>query len=184
MYNTTNKPFKLHVNSTGIIAAHNTAAVSREAFYGGTFHQAHFRNNLLLGLPGAQGYWMSTEGYPLDMDYGGYNVAAPSKPLLNLNNVRYRTLRDATEDVGLMPHAVLLDWDVFTNAKRPPGDDKFADPKAMDITIRPDSKAVDAGVVMPGINDGFTGKAPDLGCYEVGKPIPGYGPRTGKVATQ
>ena len=112
------------------------------------------------------------------MDYGGYNVAAPSKPLLNLNNVRYRTMQDATEDVGLMPHAVLLDWDVFTNAKPPPGDDKFADPKAMDITLRPDSKAVDAGVVLPGINDGFTGKAPDLGCYEVGKPIPHYGPRT------
>ena len=24
---------------------------------------------------------------------------------------------------------------------------------------------------------GFTGKAPDLGCYEVGKPLPHYGPR-------
>jgi hypothetical protein len=182
MYNTTNKPFKLHVNSTGIIAAHNTAAVSREAFYGGTFHHAHFRNNLLLGLPGAQGYWMSTEAYPLDMDHGGYNVAAPSRPLLNLNNVRYRTMGDATEDVGLMPHAVLLDWDVFTSAKPPPGDDRFADPAAVDITIRPDSKAVDVGAVMPGINDGFTGKAPDLGCYEVGKPIPHYGPRIGKPA--
>jgi hypothetical protein len=182
MYNTTNKPFKLHVNSTGIIAAHNTAAVSREAFYGGTFHQAIFRNNLLLGLPGAQGYWMSTQGHPLDMDYGGYNVAAQSRPLLNLNNVRYRTMQDATEDVGLMPHAVLLDWNVFTGAKPPPGDDKFADPKAMDMTIRSGSKAVDAGVAMPGINDSFTGKAPDLGCYEVGKPIPRYGPRTAIIA--
>jgi hypothetical protein len=169
MYNTTNKPFKLHVNSTGIIAAHNTAVVSREAFYGGSFHHALFRNNLLLGLPGAQGYWMSTEGHPLDMDYGGYNVAAPSKLLLNLSNVRYATMRDATEDLGIMAHSVPLDWDVFTNAKQPPGDDQFADPKAMD-----------AGVVMPGINDGFTGKAPDLGCYEVGRPVPSYGPRTDK----
>ena len=49
--------------------------------------------------------------------------------------------------------------------------------EAMDITLRPASKAVDAGVVLPGINDGFTGKAPDLGCYEAGKPIPHYGPR-------
>jgi hypothetical protein len=184
MYNTTNKPFKLHVNSTGIIAAHNTAAVSREAFYGGTFHHALFRNNLLLGLPGAQGYWLSTEGHPLDMDYGGYNIAAPSKPLLNLNNVRYRTMRDATEDAGIMAHAVLLDWDVFTSAAPPPGDDRFADPKTMDLTLRPAAKAVDAGVVMPGINDGFTGKAPDLGCYEVGKPLPHYGPRTGKLAAK
>lgn len=177
MYNTTNKPFKLHVNSSGVIVAHNTAAVSREAFYGGTFHNAVFRNNLLLGLPGEQGYWISTDGHPIDMDYGGYNVAAPSRPLINLSNVRYRTMKDATEDAGLMPHAVQVDWDVFTNAKPPPGDDKFADPKSMDITIRPDSKAVDAGVVIPGLNDGFTGKAPDLGCYEVGKPLPSYGPR-------
>src|SRR5215207_9298844 len=124
MYNTTNKPFKLDVNSTGIIAAHNTAAVSREAFYGGTFHQAHFRNNLLLGLPGAQGYWMSTQGHPLDMDHGGYNVAARSKPLVNLNNVRYRAMRDVTEDLGIMAHAVPLDWDVFTHAAPPSGDDK------------------------------------------------------------
>ena len=32
----------VHVNSTGVIAAHNTAAVSREAFYGGTFHHAAY----------------------------------------------------------------------------------------------------------------------------------------------
>ena len=76
-----------------------------------------------------------------------------------------------------MKHAVLLDWDVFNNPTPPPGDDKFADVKTVDITLRPDSKAIDAGVVLPGINDDFTGKAPDLGCYEVGKPMPHYGTR-------
>ena len=182
MYNTTNKPFKLHVNSTGVIAAHNTAAVSREAFYGGTFHHAIFRNNLLLGLKGEQGYWMSTQGFPLDMDYGGYNVAAPAKPLLNVNNVRYKNMQDATQDIGLMPHGVLLDWNVFANAGPPPGDDQFADVKKVNLTIKPDSKAVDAGVHLPGLNDGFTGKSPDLGCYEIGKPIPHYGPRPEKSA--
>ena len=34
------------------------------------------------------------------------------------------------------------------------------------------SKAVDAGVVIPHVNDGFTGRAPDLGALEVGKPEP------------
>jgi hypothetical protein len=172
------------VNSTGAIVAHNTAAVSREALYGGSFHHALFRNNLLLGLPGAQGYWMSTNAHPLDMDYGGYNIAAQFQPLLNLNNVRYRTMRDATENTGIMAHAVLVDWEVFTNVKQPPGEDQFADPKAMDIRIHPDSKAVDAGVLLPGINGDFTGKAPDLGCYEIGKPIPTYGPRIGKPVTK
>ena len=36
---------------------------------------------------------------------------------------------------------------------------------------------MDAGVIMPGINDGFTGSAPDLGALEAGCPVPFYGPR-------
>ena len=39
------------------------------------------------------------------------------------------------------------------------------------------SKAVDAGVLIPTVNDDFTGRAPDLGALEVGKPEPKYGPR-------
>ena len=39
------------------------------------------------------------------------------------------------------------------------------------------SKAVDAGVVIPTVNDGFLGRAPDLGAIEVGKPATKYGPR-------
>jgi len=44
--------------------------------------------------------------------------------------------------------------------------------------------AVDAGVILPNINDGFVGGAPDLGAYELGKPLPTYGPRpaTGPAA--
>jgi len=33
------------------------------------------------------------------------------------------------------------------------------------------SKAIDAGVVLPGITDGFRGAAPDLGAYEQGEPV-------------
>jgi hypothetical protein len=36
---------------------------------------------------------------------------------------------------------------------------------------------VDAGVVLPNVNDGYQGRAPDLGAYEVGRPPPQYGPR-------
>jgi len=32
-------------------------------------------------------------------------------------------------------------------------------------------------VELPTITDGFTGKAPDLGALEFGKPVPTYGPR-------
>jgi hypothetical protein len=31
--------------------------------------------------------------------------------------------------------------------------------------------------VIPNVTDGYTGKAPDLGAYEFGAPVPHYGPR-------
>jgi hypothetical protein len=37
--------------------------------------------------------------------------------------------------------------------------------------------AIDAGQPLPGINDGFAGKAPDLGAYELGQPLSMYGPK-------
>jgi hypothetical protein len=51
--------------------------------------------------------------------------------------------------------------------------------RAVDLNFRlkPASKAVDTGVVIPTVNNDFTGRAPDLGALEVGKPEPKYGPR-------
>ncbi len=46
-----------------------------------------------------------------------------------------------------------------------------------DFRLKPNSKAVDAGAMLPNITDGFSGKAPDLGALEVGQPAPHYGPR-------
>jgi hypothetical protein len=37
--------------------------------------------------------------------------------------------------------------------------------------------AVDAECILPNVNDGFAGKAPDLGALQAGQPIPIYGPR-------
>lgn len=44
----------------------------------------------------------------------------------------------------------------------------FVDVTANDFRLRPGTAAVDAGTVIPGINDGFQGAAPDLGAYELG----------------
>jgi len=46
-----------------------------------------------------------------------------------------------------------------------------------DLRLDPASRAVDAAVVLPNFNEGFSGKAPDLGCCELGQPLPHYGPR-------
>ena len=43
---------------------------------------------------------------------------------------------------------------------------------------RPGCNAIDTGAVLQNITDGFTGRAPDLGAYEYGVPLPHYGPRS------
>jgi len=47
----------------------------------------------------------------------------------------------------------------------------------LDFSLRPGSVAVDRGIALPNVTDGFTGQAPDLGALEVGRPSPTYGPR-------
>ena len=49
--------------------------------------------------------------------------------------------------------------------------------KDLDFRLKPDSAAVDKGVVLPNINNGFSGKAPDLGALEAGQTTTHYGPR-------
>jgi hypothetical protein len=80
---------------------------------------------------------------------------------------------------GQEAHGIEVDYDIFENLQGPDGDKRHAVYHAIDLNFRlkPGSKAVDAGVRLPTVNDDFTGRAPDLGALEVGKPEPVYGPR-------
>ena len=91
---------------------------------------------------------------------------------------RFKTLKEYSEATGQDAHSVLVDFDVFVKAA-PPGPDPrtLYKPVDFDFQLRAGSAAVDAGIRLPGINDDFTGRAPDLGAYESGKPAPIYGPR-------
>ncbi len=93
-------------------------------------------------------------------------------------NRRFQTLAEYQAATGQDQHSVLVDYDVFVNVT-PPGEDPrtLYDPADFDFSLRPGSVAVDAGVPIEGINDGFTGRAPDLGAYETGQAQPHYGPR-------
>lgn len=93
-------------------------------------------------------------------------------------NRRYKTLAEYQAGSGQDRHSVLVDYDVFEKVT-PPGKDPRTLYKREDFnfSLRPGSVAMDAGVAMPGINEGFAGRAPDLGAYELGKPLPHYGPR-------
>jgi hypothetical protein len=78
-------------------------------------------------------------------------------------------------------HSVTLDYDVFVNVPKLDRDPKTVqrlyDFKDVDFQLKPASAAIDRGVRLPNINDGFAGNAPDLGALEAGQPLPIYGPR-------
>jgi Right handed beta helix region len=91
---------------------------------------------------------------------------------------KFKTLKEYSEATGQDRHSLLVDYDVFVHVT-PPGSDPrtLYKPSDFDFQLRPGSIAVDAGVRIPGVNDDFTGRAPDLGAYEIGRPLPHYGPR-------
>jgi hypothetical protein len=87
-------------------------------------------------------------------------------------------LRNASA-TGQEQHGVLVDYGDFVRLSAPDPKDprRFYRPDEFDFTLKAGSRAIDAGVVLPNANDGYSGRAPDLGAYERGRRMPVYGPR-------
>ena len=138
----------------------------------------HFlsRNNLFVGTTGDYAYDTTAPMVDCDFDYDGF-AGGPFKMFLRWNRQRYATLDDTRKNAPVYKHAALLDAStLFTAGVRPPEDHK-KQAASPDLRLSPKSPAVDAGQVLPGMNDDFQGRAPDLGAYELGEPLPHYGPR-------
>ena len=92
------------------------------------------------------------------------------------NPYRERLKQAAT---GQETHSFEVNFDIFEKLSPPDPANRYAVYHAMDLNfaLKPDGKAVDAGVVIPTVNEDFEGRAPDLGALEVGKPPLHYGPR-------
>jgi hypothetical protein len=93
----------------------------------------------------------------------------------------FTTLAEYSQATGQDRHSVLVDYDVFVNVPKLDRDPKTVQRlynfKDYDFRLRSGSAAIDRGVAIPNVNDGFTGSAPDLGALEAGQPLPIYGPR-------
>jgi hypothetical protein len=186
---------KFNVKPAGMVLYHNTMIT--EALPGDFFSNVHFRNNLFLGIdaPGRAVIRFSNATAYSSYDYNGYRLnpkatgqflwASPAAGTLRdyeLTNKSAKPLGSLAElrsVTGQESHGMEVDYDIFENLKAP----DTANPHAvyfsrdLNFKLKPGGKAVDAGVRLTGVNDGFAGKAPDLGAYEVGQPIPAYGPR-------
>ncbi len=91
----------------------------------------------------------------------------------------FATLAEFRAATGQEVHGIELDYDVFAQVSPPNQANPYQVYHAadLDFQLRPGGKAVDAGVVIPTVNEDFVGKAPGLGALESGAPPPRYGPR-------
>jgi len=95
---------------------------------------------------------------------------------------KFATLEAYAQATRQDQHSVLVDYDVFKKVTKLDAKDlatvqRLYKAEDLDFSLRPGSAAVDRGVALPNVTDGFTGQAPDLGALEVGRPLPIYGPR-------
>ena len=188
--------FKLDARPAGLLMCHNT--IIGEQSVRSPNGNVHWRNNLFLGRDTPDRgimTWANATGVH-SSDYNGfrpnrgverqYNWLAPSRRGQTLYSSKpedwrsFPTLEAFRAATGQESHGVEVDFDIFEKMAPPdPAPMKrHAVYHAMDLDFRlkPGGKAIDAGQVLPTINDGFTGRAPDLGALELGQPLPHYGP--------
>ena len=191
---TTGGYLKLVDTPAGVLLYQNTFV--GQIRYFGPASNLHLRNNLILAdgwspqvlaLRSYTSY--STSDYNglrpnPDADYGFEWDSPPPGTAADysgtLTTRRFKTLEEYRSGTGQDRHSVLLDFDIFANVQIPDKSDpqRLYAPEDFDFRLRPGAVAIDAGSELPTITDGFTGKAPDLGAYESGKPVPHYGPRS------
>ena len=95
---------------------------------------------------------------------------------------RFAALAEYSRATHQDEHSITLDYDIFVNVPKLDAQDlrnvqNLYRAEDFDFRLKPESAAVDRGVALPNITDGFSGVAPDLGALEVGQAVPHYGPR-------
>lgn len=194
LYHVPGVAFKFSAKPAGLFVFHNTIIGEQNARDPSS--NVHWRNNLFLGRDtpdrGIMAWANATDAY--STDYNGYRPnrgvkqqywwlgPKPGERLYEPPKERWRafaTLGEMKGATGHEAHGIEVDFDIFESMRPPDPSRRHAVYHAMDLDfrLRSESKAVDAGVPIPTVNDGFKGRAPDLGALEAGAPEPKYGPR-------
>ena len=187
---------------TAAVFYHNTFLA---AVYGGKTAKSRvvlgganlqFRNNLILAEdPTDPAFTMGAFTNESSSDYNGFMAGAQapyrygwiSPPFSDhtpdysgkLEIRTYPTLKEYAQAIGQDTHSVEVGYDAFENLSPAPYSDptRVYDVNTLNFQLKKGGVAVDKGVALPNINDGYVGSAPDLGAIELGAPAPHYGPR-------
>ncbi len=162
------------------LIAHNTFVGWQGAQKSGSEHLLSVQSNNNLWISMNDWYaWENGSGgsanWKTNLDYDGFDWG---------NHVyafkwgeRYSTLSAFSDATGLQKHGIRIRKETCFAELDIPSQPPASMPKQF-MTLNSTCNAVDAGIVLAGINSEFTGSAPDLGAYEYGAPMPQYGPRT------
>lgn len=187
-YNVAHVAFKLYRGSSGDVIVHNTVVKAGDAFgnYAGTpVSNLSMRNNLFIGGPGGTfgGYGNGTgrvfdvrtlDETTADADHDGFGSTVGSFTG-NFGGTSFGSLADLRAS-STEANAVAVGMSEFAAGVAHPSA-PLTQYAPVDLRLGAGSVAVDAGVALPGLNDGFSGSAPDLGAHERGAALPQWGPR-------
>ncbi len=134
------------------------------------------RNNLWISVLGGRIWGLSGSiDWRTDLNYDGFDWGGSASPF-QLNGVNSSSLASFTSSTGQEARGIRISHQTCIPAMNVPGNSPTTVPPQY-LTLAAGCPAIDAGAVLPNINDGFLGGAPDLGAYEYGAPLPIYGPR-------
>jgi hypothetical protein len=192
VYNTPTGSLKYIEGSAGVLTYNNTIVGEGAA---GPVSNAHFRNNLILAqgalerVFGAQTFtnysssdyngFRPNSGKPTMFEWSAPGGAALADYSAYPARRYYATFDEYRNGSGQDRNSVIIDYDVFTRVAAPDMADpqRVYKPDALDFRLKAGTAAVDAGVALANITDGFAGRAPDLGALELGQPMFAVGPR-------
>jgi hypothetical protein len=190
---TTGGPLKFVDTPAGVLVYQNTFIGQGRLV--GPASNVHFLNNLILG-DGFADPVLNLRTYTnySTSDYNGFRPNPNVEDAFEWNSPpfeipadyehdpvtrHFKTFEEYRQTAHQDQHSVLVDYDIFVNVRIPDNSDpqRLYKPDDFDFRLKPGSHAIDAGTVLPSITDGFTGRAPDFGAYELDRPLPHYGPR-------
>jgi len=186
-FNLESVPIKMHNDTTGFLVVHNTGAKHGNGHgdNGAMWRNAIFRNNLFLGTAYAFEFTtVASDGFR-DFDFDAWgttrDIGNPTDPYFKWDDVRYDRLPDL-QAIGTEIHGVEAAFGDLIDAALPPAWDQPAEPGSRDLRLVAGTPEIDAGEILPNLNDGFQLDGfPDMGAFELGQPPPVYGPRTGGI---
>jgi hypothetical protein len=137
------------------------------------------RNNLWISVNNGP-IWNRADGgmsWRTDFDYDGFDWGSNGQPF-DVNGRKYSSLDALRNATGQEAHGIRINARTCLETFDVPGPPPLTSVPPQLMTLRSTCNAVDAGVVLPNLSDGYTGAAPDLGAYERGALPPHYGPRS------